>query len=48
MATVAGQLRAARSGPRSARPLHLRLIARVARLLPLAAGMAAWVASLPP
>lgn len=47
MATVAGQLRAARSEPRSARPLHLRLTARVARLLPLAAGMAAWVASLP-
>jgi hypothetical protein len=47
MATVAGQLRAARSEPRTARPLHLRLIARVARLLPLAVGMAAWAASLP-
>jgi hypothetical protein len=47
MATVAGQLRAPRSRPRPVKLIALRLAVTVARLLPLAAGMVAWAASLP-
>jgi hypothetical protein len=48
MATVAGPLRAGAARPKRTSPLSLRAtIAGVARLLPLAAGVVAWVAALP-
>jgi hypothetical protein len=47
MATVAGELRALRSRPGPVKPIALRVVVGAARLLPLAAGMVAWAASLP-
>jgi hypothetical protein len=47
MATVAGAMRATRTRSKKPRPVGVRAFARVATLLPLAAGMAAWALSLP-
>jgi hypothetical protein len=47
MATVAGKLRTPRLRPRPVKLIALRAVVAAVRLLPLAAGMVAWAASLP-